>query len=72
MQGAAERGETPVPDLANLDVYYEIGAELLAEHIVPVDDDSYRARYREKLAAWHAFSPIPPDRRLWNREDATP
>ncbi|WP_377293962.1 glycosyl transferase [Rhizobium sp. SG2393] len=69
MQGEAERGETPVPDLANLDIYYDIGAELLTDHIVPVDDDTYRARYREKLAAWHAFSPIAPDRRLWRVGD---
>ena len=28
MQAEHERGQTPTPDLANLDVYYDIGAEL--------------------------------------------
>src|SRR5262249_8026803 len=31
MQGECERGETPVPDLGNLDVYYEVGAEIMKD-----------------------------------------
>lgn len=65
MQGDAERGETPVPDLRNLDIYYEIGAELAAEGIEFEDDAAYRARYRAQLAALDDFAPIPPDSRLW-------
>ncbi len=34
MQEEAERGETPVPDLRNLDVYYEVGAELVQANLV--------------------------------------
>lgn len=68
MQGDAERGEIPVPDLRNLDVYYEIGAELVMENLEFVDEQTYRARYLEKLREWHAFSPIPFDNRLWTPE----
>jgi len=65
MQGEAERGETPVPDLANLDVYYEIGAELLQAAPEFESEEAYRRRYGEKLAKWHDFSPLPRDARLW-------
>ncbi|MCX8996111.1 glycosyl transferase [Rhizobiaceae bacterium BDR2-2] len=65
MQGEAERGETPVPDLRNLDVYYEIGAELVQENMDFSDDGAYRQRYREKLAQWNDYAPLLPDARLW-------
>jgi hypothetical protein len=66
MQGEAERGETPVPDLTNLDVYYEVGAELLQANLPFEDEEAYRRRYVEKLAQWHEFSPLPYDTRLWS------
>lgn len=65
MQGEAERGETPVPDLRNLDVYYEIGATLAARGIEFEDDTAYRARYREELIVLDDFAPLAPDARLW-------
>lgn len=65
VQGEAERGETPVPDLRNLDVYYEIGAELIQMGPEFETEEAYRARYREKLAEWNAFEPIGFDARLW-------
>lgn len=65
MQGDAERGETPVPDLRNLDIYYEIGTELVMENLDFVDEQTYRARYLDKLRQWNDFSPIPFDNRLW-------
>ncbi len=68
MQSECERGETPVPDLANLDIYYEIGAEIASENIEFSNHSRRRDRYIEKLAQWHAFSPIPPDGRLWTAE----
>ncbi len=70
MQEEAERGETPVPDLRNLDVYYEVGAELVQANLVYQDDAAYRAQYLEKLAAQHDFAPIPFDSRLWTAEAA--
>ena len=65
MQSEAERGETPVPDLVNLDVYYEIGAELVQEIAEFESEDAYRRRYAERLARWNDFSPLPADTRLW-------
>jgi predicted O-linked N-acetylglucosamine transferase (SPINDLY family) len=65
MQGEAERGETPVPDLRNLDIYYEIGAELILANIEFEDDAAYRERYHEKLAKWNDYEPLTPDSRLW-------
>ncbi|SCX03663.1 putative O-linked N-acetylglucosamine transferase, SPINDLY family [Agrobacterium sp. DSM 25558] len=70
MQDEAERGETPVPDLRNMDVYYEIGAELVLENLEFVDEQTYRQRYLQKLREWHDYSPIPTDNRLWTSEAA--
>src|SRR6185295_7268735 len=70
MQGECERGETPVPDLANLDVYYEVGAEIMKDNLEFDDSATYRQRYVERLAAWHAFSPLPHDSRLWTAATA--
>jgi predicted O-linked N-acetylglucosamine transferase (SPINDLY family) len=65
MQGECERGETPVPDLRNLDTYYEIGAELVAEHVDFVEDRAYLEHYRNRLAAWNDFAGLSHDERLW-------
>lgn len=65
MQEEAERGETPVPDLRNLDVYYEIGTELVQENLGFVEDEVYRRRYAEKLAEWNDHAALQPDARLW-------
>jgi hypothetical protein len=70
MQGEAERGETPVPDLRNLDVYYEIGAELVLANVEFEDDRAYRRRYLEKLAQWHDYAPLAHDRRMWTEPAA--
>ena len=68
MQSECERGATPQPDLTNLDVYYEIGAELDLENIELLGEQSYRSLYLDRLAKWNAFAAIPPDNRFW-RED---
>ncbi|MGV1751123.1 O-linked N-acetylglucosamine transferase, SPINDLY family protein [Agrobacterium sp. CG674] len=68
MQGEAERGETPVPDFTNMDVYYEIGTDLVMENLEYVDEQAYRARYLERLREWHHYSAIPTDNRLWTAE----
>ena len=70
MQGEAERDETPVPDLRNLDVYYEIGAELVLANLVYQDEQTYRQQYLQKLKALNDFAPIPFDNRLWTAEAA--
>ena len=68
MQGERERGETPAPDLTNLDVYYEIGAELDLENVELLDARSYRALYAEKLAEWNDYAVLAPDKRFWPKE----
>jgi len=65
MQGEAERGETPAPDLRNLDIYYEVGIELVQDNIEFSEDGVYRRHYFEKLSQWNDFAPIPTDNRLW-------
>lgn len=65
MQEEAERGETPVPDLRNLDLYYEIGANFVLEDREFEDDHAYRQRYLEKLAEWNDYTPVAHDSRLW-------
>jgi predicted O-linked N-acetylglucosamine transferase (SPINDLY family) len=60
-----EAGALPRPDLRNLDIYHEIGLGLDLEQIELMDDDSYRALYRQKLAEWDRADPITPDVRMW-------
>jgi predicted O-linked N-acetylglucosamine transferase (SPINDLY family) len=70
MQGECERGETPVPDLSNLDVYYDIGIDIVRENREFDPPASYRQRYIDRLRAWDAFSPLPHDTRLWTADIA--
>jgi predicted O-linked N-acetylglucosamine transferase (SPINDLY family) len=70
MQEEGERGETPVPDLRNLDLYYELGAELVQSNIVYCDEQTYQQRYLEKLSSYNDYAPIPYDNRLWTAENA--
>ena len=67
MQGEAERGETPVPDLRNLDTYYEIGADIVLEGIEFTNERDYRRRYLEKLVEWNDYAPLERDCRLWSK-----
>jgi hypothetical protein len=65
MQGEAERGETPVPDLCNLNVYYEVGAELAAAGIEFESEQAYRQRYLDQLKLMDEHAPLTSDARLW-------
>ncbi|MDQ0321510.1 putative O-linked N-acetylglucosamine transferase (SPINDLY family) [Pararhizobium capsulatum DSM 1112] len=67
MQGECERGETPMPDLRNLDTYYEIGVELIAAETGWDSEESYRARYLDKLTKWNTYAPLMQDKRLWSK-----
>ncbi|WP_337267397.1 O-linked N-acetylglucosamine transferase family protein [Oryzifoliimicrobium ureilyticus] len=71
IQGDAERGETPVPDLRNLDLYYEVGAEVVLEGVGFEADGPYRQRYLSKFARLHDYAPIQFDDRLWTAEAAS-
>lgn len=53
-----------MPDLRNLDIYYDIGMELVQDNIAFSDDRAYRQAYRNKLAEWHDYAPFPYDSRL--------
>ncbi len=66
MKAEYDRGETPVPDLRNLDIYYEIGAELAEGAVNFQDGEAYRQQYLTKLAQWNDYWPIAPDGRFWN------
>jgi predicted O-linked N-acetylglucosamine transferase (SPINDLY family) len=65
-----KRGELPVPDLRNLDIYHEIGIGLDLENIETLSDADYVKLYREKLAEWDSVYPIQADARLWPGEQA--
>jgi predicted O-linked N-acetylglucosamine transferase (SPINDLY family) len=60
-----ERGELPRPDLANLDVYLEVGAEQPHEEVEVRSIGAYEEWWRSNLAARHARRPFPNDRRFW-------
>lgn len=59
------------PDLTNMDAYLAIGASL-----DPTRDwepaAALHEAYRRRLAAMHAWSPLPPDTRLWPAGAAEP
>ena len=65
MHAAAARGEAPCPDLSNLDLYHQIGVAEDLERSALLDGDTYRARYRDRLADIDAVAPIRADARLW-------
>ncbi len=64
MWGQFKKGELPRPDLANLDVYLEIGSQVKHDEIELQAIEDYPAWWREKLSRRHSFRPIAPDRRL--------
>lgn len=72
MCAAHQAGQTPKPDLRNLDLYLTVGAEEdhEAREMQGLPTDEYLALYREKLARRHRTRPIPPDSRLWSEADA--
>jgi predicted O-linked N-acetylglucosamine transferase (SPINDLY family) len=60
-----QSGALPRRDLANLEVYHEIGCELDLEQIEKLSDPDYLALYRQRLADRDTVFPIPSDNRLW-------
>ncbi len=59
-----ESGHLPIPDLINLDVYHEVGAELFKSAVELLPDDRYLEAWRNGLEYRHAFTPMPADSRL--------
>ncbi|MYL84273.1 glycosyl transferase [Desulfovibrio aerotolerans] len=64
MWRACKQGELPRPDLANLDVYLEIGNQADHEGSEVQGRADYHGWWLERLAARHRLRPFPPDRRL--------
>lgn len=61
-------GRLPVPDLANLDIYLEIGSAVDHEEREVQAIRDYKRWWRDKLAAFHALRPIRADGRFWRRK----
>ena len=70
MCDAHENGLRPQPDLANLDVYLELGAAEDHEAVEFRGIEDYQGLYRTLLARRSKLRPVPPDSRLWTAEDA--
>jgi predicted O-linked N-acetylglucosamine transferase (SPINDLY family) len=60
-----EKGNLPRPDLANLDVYLEVGSQVKHDEIEVQTIQDYHGWWHEKLVQRHQFRPIAPDHRLW-------
>ena len=58
------KGELPRPDLANLDVYLEVGSQVNHDEIEVQTLNDYHGWWLDKLARRHQFRPIDLDRRL--------
>jgi predicted O-linked N-acetylglucosamine transferase (SPINDLY family) len=62
---AHDRGEDPRPDLRNLEVYLEVGAQFDHEVQEMLAVQDYAGLYRSRLGRRHLVRPIPADGRLW-------
>ncbi len=58
-------GRRPGPDLANMDVYHDIGLKLHDDGVETALIPDYDEGYRQKLAERHQLQPVGPDTRLW-------
>lgn len=67
-----EAGELPRPDLRNLDVYLEIGAELDHEEQEMQLLPDYEGWWRGKLQERDSFRPLPADNRMWQPSAGEP
>jgi predicted O-linked N-acetylglucosamine transferase (SPINDLY family) len=65
MQSDCENGTLPVPDFRNMEVYYEIGSQILEEGFDYLSFDDLIAKYQAKLVAFNNREPLPRDNRLW-------
>ena len=60
-----QAGTTPTPDLANLDVYLDVGSGHEHDRIEVQAIEDYEGWWREQLAQRHHYRAISPDSRLW-------
>jgi hypothetical protein len=61
------KGALPRPDLANLDVYLEVGSRTEHETVEVQAIEDYLGWWRGRLAERSRYRPIEPDRRLVQR-----
>ncbi len=59
-----QSGQLPQPDLANLEVYLEVGSEVDYDDVEVQTIADYEGWWRARLARRHHLRPIPHDRRL--------
>ena len=69
MVRAHQNGEVHEPDLANLDRYLEAGIDHDHEGEELLGLTGYHGLYKAKLARLHSARPIPPDERLWTKDE---
>jgi hypothetical protein len=67
---AHQEGLRIQPDLANLDVYLEIGLEQDHEGVEFQGIEDYQGVYKAALAQRSRVRPVPPDDRIWSAEEA--
>ena len=60
-----QAGKTPTPDLANLDVYLDVGSGHAHDRTEVQAIEDYEGWWREQLARRHRYREIPSDNRLW-------
>jgi predicted O-linked N-acetylglucosamine transferase (SPINDLY family) len=60
-----QEGRRPIPALANLDMYHDIGLELAVDGANASTPEAYRQLYRDKLETRNCVSPIAADSRMW-------
>jgi predicted O-linked N-acetylglucosamine transferase (SPINDLY family) len=66
---AHQAGQTPQPDLRNLDVYFDVGVAIDHDAVDLTLATDYASLYRTALARRHWSRPIPADNRLWRDAD---
>jgi hypothetical protein len=69
MWNQCENGQLPRPDLANLDVYLEVGCAVTHDDMEVQTIKDYHGWWMENLARRHKFRPIAPDHRLVTSTD---
>ena len=65
MWQAFQRGKLPQPNLDNLDVYLEVGANARADEEEAASPHDYIAWWKSRLLKRHHKRPIRPDQRFW-------
>jgi hypothetical protein len=63
------RGELPVPDLQNLEIYHDTAVAMEVENADLLTDDEYSKMYKDRLSERHDCYPVSTDLRMWRKVD---